>query len=176
MNCYDYQSSNDYEIQHGAYQDRRFGELRDAHRWLVILFGLAAQEKVITLTDDEQKIIERIATKMHECCSHPVVVCDDNEQIRISEARCKCRLCPLCFKARCRSIYIKILHLVQTFDAARFITLTPVSNDLPLRQQIAEMRAAFAKLRRTKRWKAKVIRSEERRVGKECRSRWSPYH
>nr|WP_143163449.1 hypothetical protein [Enterococcus faecium] len=23
---------------------------------------------------------------------------------------------------------------------------------------------------------AKVARSEERRVGKECRSRWSPYH
>ena len=23
---------------------------------------------------------------------------------------------------------------------------------------------------------AKVTRSEERRVGKECRSRWSPYH
>ena len=23
---------------------------------------------------------------------------------------------------------------------------------------------------------ANVIRSEERRVGKECRSRWSPYH
>ena len=25
-------------------------------------------------------------------------------------------------------------------------------------------------------WKGKTIRSEERRVGKECRSRWSPYH
>ena len=24
--------------------------------------------------------------------------------------------------------------------------------------------------------KAHMIRSEERRVGKECRSRWSPYH
>ena len=24
--------------------------------------------------------------------------------------------------------------------------------------------------------KLKVLRSEERRVGKECRSRWSPYH
>ena len=23
---------------------------------------------------------------------------------------------------------------------------------------------------------AKLLRSEERRVGKECRSRWSPYH
>ena len=25
-------------------------------------------------------------------------------------------------------------------------------------------------------WSIKVLRSEERRVGKECRSRWSPYH
>ena len=25
-------------------------------------------------------------------------------------------------------------------------------------------------------WECKLIRSEERRVGKECRSRWSPYH
>ena len=24
--------------------------------------------------------------------------------------------------------------------------------------------------------KTKIMRSEERRVGKECRSRWSPYH
>ena len=28
----------------------------------------------------------------------------------------------------------------------------------------------------TKRPAAAIIRSEERRVGKECRSRWSPYH
>ena len=25
-------------------------------------------------------------------------------------------------------------------------------------------------------WQDFIIRSEERRVGKECRSRWSPYH
>ena len=25
-------------------------------------------------------------------------------------------------------------------------------------------------------WKMGRVRSEERRVGKECRSRWSPYH
>src|SRR5258708_20795548 len=25
-------------------------------------------------------------------------------------------------------------------------------------------------------WEARTKRSEERRVGKECRSRWSPYH
>src|SRR5256885_11434781 len=26
------------------------------------------------------------------------------------------------------------------------------------------------------RWQRELVRSEERRVGKECRSRWSPYH
>ena len=35
-------------------------------------------------------------------------------------------------------------------------------------------KAAIA--RRTKNLEAKGFRSEERRVGKECRSRWSPYH
>ena len=25
-------------------------------------------------------------------------------------------------------------------------------------------------------WNGFIFRSEERRVGKECRSRWSPYH
>ena len=28
----------------------------------------------------------------------------------------------------------------------------------------------------TVKWFNSVLRSEERRVGKECRSRWSPYH
>ena len=35
--------------------------------------------------------------------------------------------------------------------------------------KVEEMRAAAAEA-------AKPARSEERRVGKECRSRWSPYH
>ena len=33
-----------------------------------------------------------------------------------------------------------------------------------------------SKLETVKRKGVEVIRSEERRVGKECRSRWSPYH
>src|SRR5690348_18289660 len=29
---------------------------------------------------------------------------------------------------------------------------------------------------RPRRWRVRKLRSEERRVGKECRSRWEPYH
>src|SRR2546425_13353508 len=42
-----------------------------------------------------------------------------------------------------------------------------------VRYQIAEPLSLLLALKRKNRWQA---RSEERRVGKECRSRWSPYH
>ena len=35
---------------------------------------------------------------------------------------------------------------------------------------------ATGKVKRTKSNRRHLLRSEERRVGKECRSRWSPYH
>src|SRR5438876_3258434 len=43
--------------------------------------------------------------------------------------------------------------------------------DIEFQRGIAEMKPAFRSHLR-----AKVGRSEERRVGKECRSRWSPYY
>src|SRR3989442_996101 len=42
------------------------------------------------------------------------------------------------------------------------------------RQVVAAMEAMYGDL--LERQVAVVCRSEERRVGKECRSRWSPYH
>ena len=45
---------------------------------------------------------------------------------------------------------------------------------IKIRSEIHEkvMKDTIAKINKTKSW----FRSEERRVGKECRSRWSPYH
>ena len=46
----------------------------------------------------------------------------------------------------------------------------PVVKDL-----VADLSVPYAQLRVIEPW-LKADRSEERRVGKECRSRWSPYH
>src|SRR5260370_23992863 len=47
---------------------------------------------------------------------------------------------------------------------------------VPIRRKtvLDNLRLAFPDWPETKVWS--VARSEERRVGKECRSRWSPYH
>ena len=40
----------------------------------------------------------------------------------------------------------------------------------------AHSKEIVAKLNESGKLPFEVVRSEERRVGKECRSRWSPYH
>src|SRR2546422_4488243 len=51
-------------------------------------------------------------------------------------------------------------------DAGKLVTA--VVRDVTDRRRLADDQ--------TDRGRAEVARSEERRVGKECRSRWSPYH
>ena len=45
-----------------------------------------------------------------------------------------------------------------------------------LKRDIANILSMLCKRKGAKIVEAEVCRSEERRVGKECRSRWSPYH
>src|SRR2546426_11066846 len=52
------------------------------------------------------------------------------------------------------------------FNNIELITDRPLETNL---REIRELKRRFPD-------RALVVRSEERRVGKECRSRWSPYH
>src|SRR3989454_7366680 len=68
-------------------------------------------------------------------------------------------------------------------DGSRFwanVVITPIRDAqgvlmgfAKVTKDLTERRRAEAELRRQKGF---IERSEERRVGKECRSRWSPYH
>lgn len=104
------------------------------------------------------KIASRLHKRLNACCSSPVIVVDDeDDQVRISERRCKCRICPLCGKARARAVFIKILGLVSAMDAPKFITLTPISSNARLSEQIIELKESFKRLRRSKDWKERVL-------------------
>src|SRR2546421_8673083 len=72
-------------------------------------------------------------------------------------------------------IYHQLVRLLETIE----MPLMPVLVDMESRgvcidlTRLGEISRAFAaELAALER----AIRSEERRVGKECRSRWSPYH
>ena len=81
---------------------------------------------------------------------------------------------------RARNLPVKILGADWQFDGSSVVFF--FSSDE--RPDLSELNSALAAHFGTRiefrrmgaRDETKVMRSEERRVGKECRSRWSPYH
>ena len=66
---------------------------------------------------------------------------------------------------------------VSAFDPSRIDRALPqISRELFERYEIFKSRDMLLEWSPKNVHKANLCRSEERRVGKECRSRWSPYH
>ena len=59
----------------------------------------------------------------------------------------------------------------MTHDADFYISLSSLSDLREIEELVQNSRLSKHEFQRNK-----TTRSEERRVGKECRSRWSPYH
>ncbi len=141
-----------------SYQYFRFGPMDLARQALMYALFHYSTRPNILITPEQQRTAGRISRRLNDCCGRPIIVVDDDgDQIRIAERRCHCRLCPLCGKARSRSVFLRILRLVATFDAPKFLTLTPISNGQSLTHQVAALKKAFANLRRTPDWKTKVV-------------------
>ena len=72
---------------------------------------------------------------------------------------------------------IKIQSLESIHEAAReFIAAMGDNTVFALYGKMGAGKTTFVKALCEELGVSDVIRSEERRVGKECRSRWSPYH
>ena len=67
------------------------------------------------------------------------------------------------------------MALLASLSAAALASLSSILGNLTLFGLIM-LFLVIGALRKVKVYEAFVERSEERRVGKECRSRWSPYH
>jgi len=64
-----------------------------------------------------------------------------------------------------------------TASARSYYTVLQQTDELPLQAIIAgRYEDTFQRIDGTWWFDTRTMRSEERRVGKECRSRWSPYH
>ena len=61
-------------------------------------------------------------------------------------------------------------------DGELSIVSTLANKQLKLATEVSELEASLKAKKEELRLTSEQERSEERRVGKECRSRWSPYH
>src|ERR1017187_7760664 len=76
-----------------------------------------------------------------------------------------------CFPAEREQLLLQF-NLLNLMDAASFNALMAPFFAIPLSAELPEMDW----IDHPQQFSEQLTRSEERRVGKECRSRWSPYH
>lgn len=140
-----------------AYQDRVFGELHPTLVWIVSALVNDAHLNRWHGDDPESDRLDKLASKLAKCCASPIVYgVDDPETPILVEARCKSRLCPRCSRIRAAKLINDLRFYAGLIDSPRFLTLTLQSSDHNLRDQLLHMRKSFAKLRKSKLWKAHV--------------------
>lgn len=76
--------------------------------------------------------------------------------VQVYVHRCKSRLCPFCGHGRSNHVAQQIEHRMNKMGHPRLIVLTVKSLDLPLRDQIHQLRTWFRALRATRVWRDKV--------------------
>jgi len=100
--------------------------------------------------------LRRRATKLAKCCRYPTLRAKPCGEIIVCPLRCRDRCCPHCARFRAREATARVLEACQAMNAVRFITLTVPHVDHLLIEQLASLRAAFGRLRRSVAWRAHV--------------------
>lgn len=126
------------------HQARVHGSLDTARRTVVAHLRTGPSSEVLKLSN-----------RIDNCCRYPTLQHDtDTDELVIYHHRCMSRICPSCGRLRTLRLYARIHHVTGLMDAPRLLTLTLRSTQTPLRDQLKRLTSAFAKLRRSKVWKA----------------------
>jgi len=100
--------------------------------------------------------LQRRAEKMGLCCVSPQVFADADSIPVCVAGYCRDRLCPTCMRRRAWKVRVRLIGLVSSMNAPRFLTLTERDNADPLGKRMDRITAAVRKLRHTKAWKRHV--------------------
>lgn len=96
-------------------------------------------------------------SKLADCCATPQVGLTDAGAVGCVWFRCRDRLCPLCAAQRATEVAQRVLDATSAADSLRFLTLTVLSTDAPLREQLDALYAWYREMRRTAAWRAHVV-------------------
>ena len=129
-----------------------------ADRRRILSALISAADAHLDLSGDKSAPPARkLANKITGCCAQPTLYQDnDTGRLIVSQTRCKSRVCPRCATFRAHQVQGRIRKLVQHLDDPRFLTLTLVSSNAPLRSQVESLKQAFVRFRRSREYKKHV--------------------
>lgn len=98
----------------------------------------------------------RRAVKMGFCCVSPELFVERGQRPICVAGYCRDRLCPTCMAMRSQRVRTRLVSLICSMNAPRFLTLTTRDDDRPLSERMKEITDAVRRLRKVKAWKRHV--------------------
>lgn len=112
---------------------------------------------IMALHDDSRLSNWRRARRMAECgTSSRLFVNPEAHQVKTWMHRCNTRLCPYCSRERSARVAGQLERLILSMAQPRIMVLTIRSTGTPLPEQLAALRQAFARLRKSRHWREHV--------------------
>lgn len=112
---------------------------------------------IASLIQDPTQRLHPLARRLNSCGNGASLFIDpDAGKPKAWISRCGSKLCPFCSNARTAHTRDELLPLILEHGCDRVMVLTQRSNDLPLRDQVTSLLAAFKRLRRTRFWRDRV--------------------
>lgn len=100
--------------------------------------------------------LSRRAMKMGFCCVSPMLFVERGQRPVCVAGYCRDRLCPTCMSMRSQRVRARLVSLVCSMNAPRFLTLTTRDDARPLSERLKEITDAVRRLRKVKAWKQHV--------------------
>ena len=134
-----------------AYQSPAQKRIHHRHR--------SARAAIIqSLWCSEDPAMKRRSERLSACVAAPILLQSESGRVCVSLARCRDRICPFCVRKRSQQVQARVLSAVQKFDSIRFVTLTRKATRDSLDKRLADLDAAWAKLRKSEVWRETVSR------------------
>lgn len=103
------------------------------------------------------EVHQQRAQKLLNCCRDVAIWVTPEGKPTIAPKRCRDRLCPLCSARRAYEAGKRMTVAAESMKQARMLTLTAPHVQAPLTDQLAALRRAFAKLRKSPAWTTSVL-------------------
>jgi hypothetical protein len=142
--------------------DERLAEVADQTALQVTIHASHADDRkaiLEALITSESDAHADAARRMAGCASSASLHWHEpTAAVRPHVLRCHHRLCPHCARIRSASLTAQVHAHILDWEHPRFIVLTVAHREAPLVEQLADLRANFARLRRTGFWETAVRR------------------
>lgn len=124
-----------------------------SHRWWHRADWMQRAATWSALHESKDPAHWRRADRLRDCGRYMQAAATESGSVKLLTKPCRNRACPTCSRMKAKAVERRIIDMIGAIDTPRLLTLTIVSQDKPLAEQIDHLWESYRRLRKSKLWR-----------------------